>query len=142
MSENVAIPLPAAPTSKPLFRSRVLIDIVTNLLASDAPLKNINQPLEELLYQFENHLLYDLGHTFYEEAVFENPWLTRATEALRQQQAEVETSLYRLRRSSQLGNQTKPSTTDFRKQFEYFIDISSEHEASIQAFMQCMHTLY
>jgi hypothetical protein len=69
-------------------------------------------------------------------------WGTPSTEALRQQQAEVETSLYRLRRSSQLGAQTKPSTTDFRKQFEYFIDISSEHEASIQAFMQCMHTLY
>lgn len=142
MSENVATPLPVAPTSKPLFRSRVLIEIITNLLASDAPLKTIILPLEELLHQFENHFLYDLGHTFYEEAVFENPWLTRATEALRQQQAEVETSLYRLRRSSQLGTQTKPSTTDFRKQFEYFIDISSEHEASIQTFMQCMHTPY
>jgi hypothetical protein len=140
--ENVATPLPVAPTSKPLFRSRVLIEIVTNLFASDAPLKTINLPLEELLRQFENHLLYDLGHTFYEEAVFENPWLTRATEALRQQQAEVETSLYRLRRSSQLGNQTKPSTTNFRKQFEYFIDIFSEHDASIQTFMQSMHTEY
>ena len=142
MSQSGAVPLPVAPNAKPLFRSRILVEIVTDLLASDAILEQINSPLEELLHQFENHLLYDLGQTFYEEAVFENPWLTRSTEALRQQQTEVENRLYRLRRSSQLGNPSEPPSMNFRKQFERFIDSFSKHEASIQTFMQSTHSAY
>ena len=139
MSENGAVPLPVASRSTPLFRSRVLVEIVTHLLSAKADLEEIQAPLDELLRQFENHLLYDLGHTFYEEAVFENPWLTRASEALRQQQAEVEHALGRLRKSSQLGKQTEPATASFRQQFEDFIDRFSGHEASIQTFMQSVH---
>ncbi len=142
MSENASIPLPVAASSKPLFRSHILLQIITDLLTSHAPFKEINVPLEELLYQFENHLLYDLGNTFYEETVFENPWLTRATETLKQQQIEVEHALYQLRRSSQIGNQSETPTSDFRKQFKEFMGTFSEHEANIQTFMQSMHTVY
>ena len=135
-------PLPVAPRSTPLFRSRVLVEIVTQLLSTNAALREVHTPLEELLQQFENHLLYDLGHTFYEEAVFENPWLTRATEALRQQQADVERAVHQLRRSSQIGDQTEPATEIFRQQFEDLIIRFSEHEASIQTFMQSVHSDY
>ena len=140
MSQSGAVPLPVAPKSNPLFRSRILVENVTDLLTSDAALEDINSPLEELLHQFENHLLYDLGQAFYEETVFENPWLTGTTEALRQQQTEVESRLYRLRRSSHLGNPSEPSSMSFRKQFENFIESFSKHEASIQTFMQSMHS--
>ena len=58
MSQSGAIPLPVAPKSNPLFRSRILVEIVTDLLTSDAALEDINSPLEELLHQFENHLIY------------------------------------------------------------------------------------
>ena len=135
-------PLPVAPRSTPLFRSRVLVEIVTQLLSTNVALREIYTPLDELLQQFENHLLYDLGHTFYEEAVFENPWLTRATEALRQQQAAVERAVLQLRRSSQLGDQTEPATESFRKQFEDLIIRFCEHEASIQSFMQSLQSDY
>ena len=135
-------PLPVAPRSTPLFRSRVLVEIVTQLLSTNAALSEVHTPLDELLQQFENHLLYDLGHTFYEEAVFENPWLTRATEALRQQQADVERAVHQLRRSSQIGDQTEPATESFRQQFEDLIIRFSEHEASIQTFMQSVHSDY
>ena len=135
-------PLPVAPRSTPLFRSRVLVEIVTQLLSTNVALREIYTPLDELLQQFENHLLYDLGHTFYEEAVFENPWLTRATEALRQQQAAVERAVLQLRRSSQLGDQTEPATEGFRKQFEDLVIRFCEHEASIQSFMQSLHSDY
>ena len=142
MPEIGAAPLPVAPRSTPLFRSRVLVEIVTQLLSANAALREIHTPLDELLQQFENHLLYDLGHTFYEEAVFENPWLTRATEALRQQQAAVESAVHRLRISSQLGDQTEPAAESFRQQFEDLIVRFSEHEASIQTFMQSLHSDY
>ncbi|MBC19445.1 MAG: hypothetical protein CMJ74_04180 [Planctomycetaceae bacterium] len=139
MYESGAVPLPVVPRSTPLFRTRVLVEIVGHLLSAKATLKEIHVPLDELLQQFESHLLYDLGHTFYEEAVFENPWLTRATEALRQQQAEVENALHRLRQSAQLEKQTEPVSANFRQQFEEFIDRFSDHEASIEAFMQSVH---
>ena len=139
MSETGAVPLPVPARSKPLFRSRVLVEIVIHLLSAKAALEEIHAPLDELLRQFESHLIYDLGHTFYEEAVFENPWLTRASEALRKQQTEVERALGRLRQSSQLGKKTEPATISFRQQFEDFIDLFSEHEASIQTFMQSVN---
>ena len=46
-------PLPVAPRSTPLFRSRVLVEIVTQLLSTNAALREVHTPLDELLQQFE-----------------------------------------------------------------------------------------
>ena len=137
MLSHVATPSPSAQNLSPLIRSRNLIAIVTDLFASDVPLEKINLPLGELLQNLENHLMQNLGDDFYEESVFENPWLTRASEALRHQQMEVQSSLDQLRRSSQLGDQLKVPTKYFRENFEHFIEIFHDHEIAIQMFMQC-----
>lgn len=140
MAANLANFLPVACTPRP--RPRILIERVSGLLDSGAPLEKISPPLLELLQHVESHLVYDLDDNFYEEAVFENPWLTRATKALCQQQTELETSLFRLRRSLQLGNQSQPPKADLRHRFEHFIDIFFEHEAGIQTFVQCKSGAY
>lgn len=133
---------PFACNSKTLFRSRYSIEIISQLLSSGASLGKINLPLEEFMQHLENHLVHDLGDDFYEELVFTNPWLTRASESLRQLQTEVQTSLYQLRRAANMGDQSQPPTNDFRKHFDHFIAIFLEHEAGIQMYRQCGSSAY
>ena len=133
-----AAPRLAAPQGmSPLIRSRHLIAIIRNLFSSGVSLETVNLSLGELLQNLENHLLHHLGDDFYEESVFSNPWLTRASEALRQQQIEVETALEQLRRSSQQLNQSKVPPKKFQEDFEHCMGLFHDHEVAIQMFVQC-----
>ena len=120
----------------PLIRSRHLIAIIRNLFSSGVSLETVNLSLGELLQNLENHLLHHLGDDFYEESVFSNPWLTRASEALRQQQIEVETAIEQLRYSSQQSDQSKVPPNEFQKAFEHCMGLFHDHEVEIQMFVQ------
>jgi len=137
MLAHAAPRLTAPQGMSPLIRSRHLIAIIRNLFSSGAPLETVNLSLGELLQNLENHLLHSLGDDFYEESVFSNPWLTRASEALRQQQIEVETALEQLRRSSQQSDQSKVPPNEFQKDFEHCMGLFHDHEVAIQMFVQC-----
>ena len=136
LTQLIAPPSPSQNLS-PLLRSRNLIAVVRNLFSSGVPLGEINAPLDALLQNLENHLMHHRGNDFYEESVFANPWLTRASEALRQQQMEVETSLHQLKTSLQRGSQSHVPASDLRENFEHFIEIFYEHEVATQMFVQC-----
>lgn len=95
----------------------------------------INGQINQLQAMLQSHFSRAFHDTFYEETVFEAPWLTPQTECLRQQQKSLNEILDDLNRDSSIRADSKYWRQRVRVQFKIFADLFFEHDAGVQSLM-------
>lgn len=118
-----------------LLSPRPLIERISELLSEGTLIEEIQADIVQLLKICEGHFVRDLGKSFYEETVFETPWLTPISECLRQQQTELNKMIGKLNQLLSLGSESAESRQIFCEQFECFADLFFEHDMGVQNLM-------
>ena len=115
---------------------RYLIQHIGELLGdpTSSPTE-ISEQINQLQTMLQSHFSRAFHDIFYEETVFEAPWLTPQTECLRQQQKSLNEILDDLNRDSSIRADSKYWRPRVRVQFKVFADLFFEHDAGVQSLM-------
>ena len=92
----------------------------------------VGKHLKQLYQILQGHFLRTFDDSFFEEIVFEAPWLTPHAECLRQQQGTLKGMIDNLEWLSVINNYSRYWRERVGVQFEIFADLFFEHDAAVQ----------
>ncbi|MDP7267595.1 MAG: hypothetical protein QF408_05425 [Pirellulales bacterium] len=119
---------------------RQLIQRIRAMLNDPATSRDeISKHLKQLHQILQSHFLRTFDDSFFEEIVFEAPWLTPHAECLRQQQRTLKGMIDNPQWLSVINKSSVSWREQVGSQFEIFADLFFEHDAAVQDILHALN---
>ncbi len=119
---------------------RQLIQRIRAMLNDPATSRDeISKHLQQLHQILQSHFLRTFDDSFFEEIIFEAPWLTPHAECLRQQQGTLKGMIDNPQWLSVINKSSVSWREQVGSQFEIFADLFFEHDAAVQDILHALN---
>ena len=119
---------------------RQLIQRIRAMLNDPATSRDeISKHLKQLHQILQSHFLHTFDDSFFEEIVFEAPWLTPHAKCLRQQQRTLKGMIDNSQWLSVINKSSVSWREQVGSQFEIFADLFFEHDAAVQDILHALN---